>query len=233
MNDNLKDFSVLENKLGYEFSDKSLLKNALTHSSYASEHKMGYTANNERLEFMGDAYLDAVVAAEFFRIMENSHEGTLSKLRAEVVCEASLADAAKKISLGDYLYLGKGENLSGGRSKPSILSDAFEAVLGAVYLDGGYEKCRDITLMLLGDKIELAAKGKLNRDFKTALQEKIQENNNNSHIEYRTIGEEGPDHNKIFTVEVLLDGKVLGSGRGSSKSRAEQAAAENALKKGV
>lgn len=233
MSNRIKDLSDLESKIGYEFKDKDLLKTALTHSSFASEHRMGYTANNERLEFMGDAYLDAVIAAEFFEIMKSAHEGSLSKLRAEVVCEASLSDAAEKIGIGDYLYLGKGEDACGGRSKPSILSDAVEAVIGAVYLDGGYERCRDITLRLLGDKIELAAAGRLSRDFKSALQEKIQKNINNPQIEYRTAGEEGPDHNKTFTVEVMLDGVILGRGRGSSKSRAEQAAAEDAMKKGL
>lgn len=229
----MRDSADLERTLGYTFKDKNLLKTALTHSSYASERKLGYTGNNERLEFIGDAYLDAIVGTRLFEIMGEAHEGSLSRFRADVVCEASLADVAVTIELGDYLYLGKGENSSGGRSKASILSDALEAVLGAVFLDGGYELCRDMTLKLLGDKIEMAASGKLSRDFKTKLQEKIQEKDTNAGISYRILREEGPDHNKLFTMEVSLNGRVLGTGTGSSKARAEQAAAEDALAKGV
>lgn len=229
----MKDSAELERRLGYEFKNKELLKTALTHSSYASEHKLTYESNNERLEFIGDAYVDAVVGTRLFEIMDKAHEGNLSKHRAEVVCEASLADAAEIISLGDYLFLGRGEDACGGRNKPSILSDAFEALLGAIFLDGGYEAVKEASLMLLEDKIELAASGNLSRDFKSKLQEKIQEKDTNAGIEYKTVNEAGPDHDKTFTVEVSLNGRMLGKGTGSSKARAEQKAAEDALNKGL
>ena len=225
--------ATLEKRIGYEFKDKELLKNALTHSSYASENKLGYPANNERLEFLGDAYVDAVVGMRLFEILKDAHEGSLSRYRADVVCEASLSDAARSINLGDYLYLGRGEDTSGGRDKPSILADAFEALLGAIILDSGYDICKEVILNLLGDKIEQAATGNLSRDFKTKLQEKVQEKNSNSAIAYKVTDEKGPDHNKTFTVSVSINGEVLGTGQGSSKARAEQAAAEDALTKGV
>lgn len=229
----MTDTALLENRIGYAFKDKDLLKNALTHSSYASENKLGYTANNERLEFIGDAYVDAVVGMRLFDILEDSHEGVLSKYRADVVCEASLSDAAKSINLGEFLFLGKGEDSSGGRNKPSILADAFEALLGAIIIDGGYDACKVVIIRLLDEKIKQAATGSLSRDFKTKLQERVQENNSNSVLTYKVMDEEGPDHNKTFTVSVSINGVVCGTGTGSSKARAEQAAAENALSKGV
>lgn len=218
---------------GYRFRNEKLVKTALTHSSYASEHKLGYERNNERLEFIGDAYVDAVVGAELFRIMDKAHEGILSRYRADVVCEDSLADAALQMQLGDFLYLGNGEESSGGRSKASILADAFEALIGAIILDGGYEAGRSVILNLLGDRIELASEGKLNKDFKTRLQEILQEHDHNVKISYRIIDQTGPDHSKTFTVRVEANGRILGAGSGRSKSRAEQAAAEDALSKGV
>ena len=229
----MRDSSELEKILGYEFKDKALLKTALTHSSYASEHKLTYAQNNERLEFIGDAYVDAVVGTELFEIMTEAHEGTLSKYRADVVCEASLGDAAKRIELGDFLYMGCGEDRNGGRTKPSILSDAFEALIGAILLDGGYDICKEVVLKLLTDKIALASEGRLSRDFKTKLQEKVQDKDKQSGISYKVLEEKGPDHNKTFTVSVSINGRVAGIGTGSSKARAEQAAAEEALGKGV
>ena len=229
----MRDSSELEKILGYEFKDKTLLKTALTHSSYASEHKLTYAQNNERLEFIGDAYVDAVVGTELFEIMTEAHEGTLSKYRADVVCEASLGDAAKRIELGDFLYMGCGEDRNGGRTKPSILSDAFEALIGAILLDGGYDICKEVVLKLLTDKIALASEGRLSRDFKTKLQEKVQDKDKQSGISYKVLEEKGPDHNKTFTVSVSINGRVAGIGTGSSKARAEQAAAEEALGKGV
>ena len=229
----MSDSTALEKRIGYEFKNKDLLKNALTHSSFASENKLGYSANNERLEFIGDAYVDAVVGMRLFEILRDAHEGSLSRFRADVVCEASLSDAARLINLGDYLLLGRGEDASGGRDKPSILADAFEALLGAIIIDGSYDDCKAVIIRLLEDKIEQAATGALSRDFKTKLQEKVQENNKNSAISYKVTDEEGPDHNKVFTVSVIINGEVLGTGRGSSKARAEQAAAEDALTKGV
>ena len=218
--------------IGYSFKDKELLRTALTHSSYASEHRMGYERNNERLEFIGDAFVDAVVGARLFEIMEDAREGALSRCRADAVCEDSLAAAASEIGLGDYLYLGKGEDSSGGRCKASVLSDAFEALMGAIMIDGGYDACRDAILRLLGERIILASEGRLNRDFKTRLQEILQDRDSNVRIEYVVSGQSGPDHSKTFTIDVKVNGRVLGSGSGSSKARAEQAAAGDALAKG-
>lgn len=219
--------------IGYRFKDEQLVRTALTHSSFASEQKLGYEKNNERLEFIGDAYVDAVVGAELFTMLKTAHEGTLSRYRADVVCEDSLADTASEMGLGDFLYLGKGEDASGGRSKASILADAFEALVGAVIIDGGFEAGRSMVLRLLGDRIRLASRGELSRDFKTRLQEKLQDRDHNVCIVYRTIDQTGPDHSKIFTIQVEANDVVLGTGTGRSKARAEQAAACDALSKGA
>lgn len=227
------DFEKLYKVTGYRFRNEKLLKTALTHSSYASEQKLGYERNNERLEFIGDAYVDAVVGAELFDIMGTAHEGMLSRCRADVVCEDSLAKAAADMGLGEFLYLGRGEESSGGRAKASILADAFEALVGAIILDGGFEEGKKVILRLLGESIKLGAEGKLNKDFKTRLQEKLQETDHNVRIEYRMVAESGPDHNKTFTIEVLINGKTAGTGTGQSKAKAEQAAAGDALSKGV
>ena len=188
--------------------------------------------NNERLEFIGDAFVDAVVGTELFSLMKDAHEGMLSRCRADVVCEDTLADAASDMGLGAYLYLGRGEEANGGRRKPSILADAFEALMGAIILDGGYEACRDVILRLLGDRIVLASEGKLNKDYKTKLQEILQEIDKNVKIAYEITDQSGPDHSKTFTMQVTMNGRVLGTGSGRSKARAEQAAAEDALTKG-
>ncbi|MBE6018813.1 MAG: ribonuclease III [Clostridiales bacterium] len=218
---------------GYRFRNEKLLKNALTHSSYASEQKLSYEHNNERLEFIGDAFVDAAVGEELFRIMGTAHEGVLSRCRADVVCEDSLAEAAASMGLGEFLYLGRGEEASGGRGKTSILADAFEALIGAIILDGGYEAGKSVILKILGNRIRLGAEGKLNKDFKTRLQEKLQEKDHGVRIEYRKTAESGPDHSKTFTIELLVNGKTAGTGTGPSKAKAEQAAAEDALSKGV
>ena len=228
-----KDVTDLLTRIGYEFKDQSILTNALTHSSYSSEHRMEYASNNERLEFIGDAYVDAAVGAELFRIMKDAPEGVLSKNRADVVREESLADAAREIGLGDYIYMGKGEESTGGRSKNSILADTFEAMIGAVIIDGGYDAGNRVILSLLGSKIELAVAGKLRQDYKTMLQEKLQEKSRDMRIRYMTVSESGPDHDKTFTVEVMIGNKTLGRGKGKSKSKAEQEAARQALSKGI
>ena len=228
-----KDVTDLLTRIGYEFKDQSLLTNALTHSSYSSEHRMEYASNTERLEFIGDAYVDAAVGAELFRIMKDAPEGVLSKNRADVVREESLADAAREIGLGDYIYMGKGEESTGGRSKNSILADTFEAMIGAVIIDGGYDAGNRVILSLLGSKIELAVAGKLRQDYKTMLQEKLQEKSRDMRIRYMTVSESGPDHDKTFTVEVMIGNKTLGRGKGKSKSKAEQEAARQALSKGI
>ena len=222
----------LENRIVYSFKNKELLKTALTHSSYASEHNMSYEKNNERLEFIGDGYLDAIVGNRLFEIMKDSHEGTLSRDRADVVREESLADIARLIELGDYLMLGKGEESSGGRNKNSILADAMEAVLGAIIIDGGFETGKRIVLELFADKIDLAVKGKLNKDYKSRLQEKLQEKYRTIKIKYVLTSTSGPDHDKTFNVDVVVGNKVLGSGSGKSKAKAEQDAASNVLTKG-
>ena len=228
----MKDINELLKKIGYEFHDRSILTNALTHSSYSSEHKMDYASNNERLEFIGDAYVDAAVGAELFRIMESAPEGVLSKNRADVVREESLADAAREIDLGDYIYMGRGEESTGGRNKDSILADAFEALIGAIIIDGGYDAGKRVILYLLNEKIGLAVAGKLRQDYKTMLQEKLQEKNHDVRIKYNTVSESGPDHNKTFNVEVMAGTRVLGSGSGKSKAKAEQDAARDALMNG-
>ncbi|MBR2541107.1 MAG: ribonuclease III [Mogibacterium sp.] len=229
----MKEVSELLKVIGYEFKDEELLKNALTHSSYSSEHKLSYSENNERLEFIGDAFVDAAIGAELFTIMKDAPEGALSKNRADVVREESLADVARSINLGDYIYLGKGEEATGGRHKDSILADTFEALIGAIILDGGYEEGRRVILSLLRHKIELAVEGKLRQDYKTILQEKLQEKDHNFRMKYNIVSESGPDHNKTFTIEVIVNSEVLGRGTGKSKSKAEQAAARDALSKGV
>lgn len=229
----MNNYDELYRIIDYRFNDEDLLKKALTHSSYAAECKIGYENNNERLEFIGDAYVDAVVGMRLFEIMGKAHEGTLSRRRADVVREETLADTAVNMGLGDFILLGKGEETSGGRSKPSILSDAFEALMGAIFIDGGYEEVKRVILRLLGDKIEAAAEGKLSNDYKTKLQEFLQSKDHKVKIEYKVVDESGPDHMKEFTVAAIANGVALGIGSGASKSKAEQAAAENALSKGV
>lgn len=228
----MADLKQLEENIAYEFRDKDLLINALTHSSYASEHGLDYSANNERLEFIGDGYLDAIIGTKLFEIMDKAHEGILSKKRADVVREGSLAAIARKISLGDHIRLGKGENAGGGRNKDSVLADAMEALIGATILDGGFDRGRDLVLRLFDDTVRLAVEGKLYSDYKSRLQEILQDKYKNINISYSVIGESGPDHDKTFSVSVLVNGKVLGSGTGKSKAKAEQAAAADVLSKG-
>lgn len=229
----MNNYEELYKTIDYRFSNEGLLKKALTHSSYAAEHKLGYEMNNERLEFIGDAYVDAVVGMKLFEMMDKAHEGVLSRRRAEVVCESTLAEVASDMKLGDFIILGKGEASNGGSEKPSILSDAFEALMGAVFIDGGYDAVKDVVLRLLDKKIRLAAEGKLNSDHKTRLQEYLQDKDHNVKIEYRVIDQSGPDHRKQFTVAAYANDVALGTGTGASKAKAEQAAAENALSKGV
>lgn len=228
----MNNLQELENRIGYHFRDKNLLLNALTHSSFSSEHGLEYCMNNERLEFIGDGFLDAIVGTELYKLMPKAHEGVLSKNRAEVVCEESLAEAARKLGLGDVIQLGRGEFLNGGRDKDSILADAIEAVIGASIIDGGYEAGKTIVLGLFKEKIGLAVQGKLNSDYKSKLQEILQDKYKSIKINYVLVHEEGPDHDKVFNVDVVVNGRILGSGSGKSKSKAEQAAAENVLSKG-
>ena len=217
---------VLQEKLGYSFQDISLLEHALTHSSFANESRGRYTSN-ERLEFLGDSVLGMVVADHLYRTFPDMPEGELTRTRAALVCEESLVEVAQELDLGDYLRLGKGEELSGGRHRSSIQADAVEAVLAAVYLDGGIGSARKIIHRYVLSKTEKPAG---HRDYKTALQELIQRESGHT-LTYRLTGEEGPDHAKIFWVEVCLNGEAVGSGKGHSKKEAEQMAAKAAIER--
>ncbi len=217
---------TLEEKLGYHFRDPSLLENALTHSSYANEHHMGSIHSNERLEFLGDSVLGMVTADSLYHTFPNLPEGELTRLRANLVCEGSLAMVARQLDLGSYLKLGKGEAGGGGGQRPSIIADAVEAVLAAVYLDGGISQARRIVQRFILSNIDQVQEA--SRDHKTYLQELVQRKSGQS-LSYRLIGESGPDHNKAFTMEVLLNGVGVGSGSGRSKKEAEQMAAKAAI----
>ena len=217
----------LEEKLGYVFRDKTLLQHALTHSSYANEHRGAGLTSNERLEFLGDSVLGMVVADHLYRIHPDMPEGELTRTRAALVCEGSLYEVARRLDLGGYLRLGKGEDAGGGRSRPSILADAVESVLAAVYLDGGIDRARRLIRALILDReVEKA----VDRDYKTALQELVQRENGQV-LAYRAVGERGPDHAKIFIMEVELNGKNVGVGEGRTKKEAEQMAAKAALER--
>ena len=217
---------TLEAKLGYRFRDRSLLENALTHSSYANENK-SQLGSNERLEFLGDSILGMVTADFLYAEHPDLPEGDLTRTRAALVREESLVEVADAWDLGAYLRLGHGEETGGGRERPSIRADAVEAVLAAVYLDGGLDKCRDIIRRFILDKEK--EKG-ASRDYKTTLQELVQREAGQV-LNYRLTGESGPDHAKTFTVEVSLNGKAVGRGSGHSKKEAEQMAAKAAVEK--
>ncbi len=221
----MENIEAFEKVIGYSFKDKELIKTALTHSSYANENKR--RRNNERLEFLGDSVLGFVTAEYLFNEYKARPEGELTKLRAAVVCEKSLFKFAEKISLGKFIYMGKGEENTGGRNRPSIVSDAFEAVIAAMYLDGGIEVVKDYILSFISEAVKREAGF---RDNKTLFQEIIQRNKG-SVISYEEIGETGPDHEKIFRFVVKVNGEVVGTGEGRSKKEAEQAAAGNALEK--
>lgn len=219
-------YGELEQGLGYSFRDKKLLENALTHSSFANEHRDGRTSN-ERLEFLGDSILGYVVAQRLYHDYPEKPEGDLTRLRADLVCERNLAKAAGTIRLGEFLYLGHGEDHGGGRYRDSIVSDAMESVIAAACLDGGFEAAKGIIERLILSDIPKGRPG--NFDYKTLFQELIQRQKDQI-ISYELVGEDGPDHDKVFTVHVLVNGKVVGAGIGRSKKKAEQAAAEQATK---
>ena len=219
---------TLEEKIGYAFRDRTLLENALTHSSYANEHRDKGMPSNERLEFLGDSILGLVVADHLYRNRPDLPEGDLTRIRAALVCEGSLVEVAKSLDLGSYLKLGRGEESGGGRKRPSIQADAVEAMLAAVYLDGGIGQARKlIHNLILNQEREKIANG---RDFKTALQELVQRESGQV-LSYRLVGDSGPDHAKCFSMEVLLNGQPIGAGEGRSKKEAEQAAAKAAVGK--
>lgn len=216
----------LETALGYKFQNITLLQNALTHSSYANERWRDSLASNERLEFLGDSILGMITAEYLYRTFPKRPEGELTRIRADLVCETTLAKIANQLQVGSYLLLGKGEEQGGGRSRPSILADAMESILAAAYLDGGFPAARQLVhRFLLAD---VPAEHLRNVDYKTLLQELVQQQRNQVLL-YTLTGESGPDHAKEFQIEVTLNGTVVGAGSGSSKKRAEQNAAHQAI----
>ncbi|MDD2956045.1 MAG: ribonuclease III [Oscillospiraceae bacterium] len=216
----------LEQVIGYRFQQEKYLRNALTHSSYANEVKKNLQSN-ERQEFLGDAVLSIIVSDYLFRHYSHLPEGELTKLRASLVCEKALCQFARQISLGSYLMLGRGEENTGGRERSSILADAFEALIAAIYLDGGMEPAGEFVMGFVKDVIEDHGKVTF-QDYKTMLQEIIQQNPE-EHVSYALVEETGPDHDKRFVVEVRLNSNVIGRGEGRSKKNAEQMAAKEAL----
>lgn len=225
----MKDSRVhLMNLLGLEWQDEQLLAVALTHSSYTYENRQSGSENNQRLEFLGDAVLELAISDYLFRQNPGRSEGDLTKLRAAVVCEPSLARVAGALELGQCLNMGKGEERSGGRKRPSILADAFEAVLGAIYLDQGLERAAEIAVRQMQPIIDDVMEGRLERDYKTELQELVQQFSGET-VQYIIIREDGPDHHKTFTAGVLHQGRMSGKGTGHSKKDAEQQAAKEAL----
>ncbi len=219
--------SKFEDTINYTFKNKSYILEALTHSSYSNENK-NYKFN-ERLEFLGDSVLSIVISDYLFKKENELPEGELTKLRANIVCEESLSEVALEINLGNFLLLGKGEEATGGRERISILADALEAVIAAIYLDGGIEEARKFIFKYMQKIIQDSIKGKIFRDYKTYLQEVLQ-SKGEQNIWYKLIDEKGPDHNKRFVMEVGINDSVLGVGEGKSKKDAEQVAAKNALK---
>ena len=215
----------LEETLGYTFRDPALLDNARTHSSYANENRSKGSQSNERLEFLGDSVLGMVTADYLYRTHPDLPEGDLTRTRAALVCEESLVEVARAWDLGKYLKLGRGESAGGGRSRPSIQADAVEAVLAAVYLDGGIGSARKIIQRYI---LDAEAERSKNRDYKTALQELVQRESGQV-LQYHLVGSSGPDHAKVFSVEVTLNGAAVGQGRGHSKKEAEQNAARAAI----
>jgi ribonuclease-3 len=222
--DTVKDISL---KLGIKWKNIELLSNALTHSSYTFEGK-GRPANNQRLEFLGDAVLELVVSEFLYNSFPLYAEGELTKLRAAIVCEPSLARVSRKLGLGRSLFMGRGEERSGGRDRPSILADAFESVLGAVYLDQGLARAGKFALSHLEEVVADVLQGRVDRDYKTELQETLQKRYN-SPVSYTILKEDGPPHNRLFTAGVIFLGRQMGTGAGHSKKEAEQQAARDAL----
>ena len=218
---------TLENRLNYKLNDKNLIKNALTHSSYANEIRNGITSN-ERLEFLGDSILSLIVSEHIYTRFPDMPEGELTRLRASLVCEKALCGFSREIGLGEHLLLGRGEDKGGGRERDSILADAFEAVLAAVFLDGGMENAKKHVMNFVLREINCNNDENDFKDYKTLLQEIIQRNPE-EYVTYILTDEKGPDHDKLFTVEVRLNSNTIGTGSGKSKKRAEQMAAKQAL----
>ncbi|MBP3593338.1 MAG: ribonuclease III [Lachnospiraceae bacterium] len=224
---NRKRLNEFQQNIGYQFKQEALLRQALTHSSYAHEKNLKELMDNERLEFLGDAVLEVVSSEFLFKNHPEMNEGQMTKLRASLVCEQSLATCARELELGKFLLLGNGEDLTGGRERDSILSDAWEALIGAMYLDGGFTSAKEFILKYVLTDIEHK---KLFYDSKTMLQELIQ-NKYKQSLHYVLLSEEGPDHNKIFTVQAYMDDTPLLTGKGRTKKAAEQNAAYQSLLK--
>lgn len=222
-----KNLTKLEQNIKYTFKDKKLLQNALTHTSYAYEHGI---QSNEKLEFLGDSILEFVSSEYMYNKYTNLKEGEMTKVRATVVCEKSLYKIATMHNFSDYLYLGKSELMTGGKKRPAILADSVEAVIAAMFLDGGLEPAKKFIIENLKDEIEIATKHVGEKDYKTVLQEELQKNGDVK-IEYKIIKETGPDHDKTFEAQVSLNGKKLATGVGKSKKEAEMQAAKKALEK--
>ena len=218
-------FRELEEKIGYHFQDQGLLRHAMCHSSYANERNMGRLKSNERLEFLGDAVLELITSEFLYKSFPQMPEGEATKTRASIVCEQSLAFCARSIGLGAYILLGRGELASGGRERPSITSDAFEALIGAVYLDGGFTSAKEFVRRFVLDDLKHK---QLFFDSKTILQERIQAHCKEA-LHYELVREEGPDHQKVFVVRAMLGERVIGEGQGRTKKAAEQEAAYHAL----
>ena len=221
----MDNISLICEKIGYRFKNPDLLRNALTHSSYANEHGC---CDNERLEFLGDSVLSVIISDKLFGVYKSINEGLLSKMRACLVCEQSLELIARKISLGDLIYLGKGEERTGGRKRASVISDAFEALIAAIYLDSGLDVARQWVLGLMDEEIKKVGNDKYFGDFKTQLQEFLQ-SKGKPRAEYTVLSETGKEHMKEFAVAATLMGKEIGRGTGGSKKEAEQKAAQAAV----
>ncbi|WP_246169810.1 ribonuclease III [Alkalibaculum sporogenes] len=219
-------FNNIETVLNYKFNNPAILKNALTHSSFVNEKSK--MLNNERLEFLGDAVLELVVSSYLYKNHAYSSEGELTKLRAKIVCTESLAMVSNVLNLGSYILLGKGEENTGGRNRKSILANSFEAIIGAIYIDSSIEQAEKFILSKMDQNMKDAIKGRLIFDYKTKIQELIQQNSSNI-IEYTVESEQGPEHDKLFNINLHLNGEIIGTGCGSSKKEAEQRAAYNGL----
>lgn len=224
-----KKINNLQKSIRYNFKEIDLLYTALSHPSYAHENNLPHYKSNQRLEFLGDAVLGLTVSEMIYNEYPNFPEGHMTKVRANVVRESTLARIARDVSLGEFLYLGKGEESTGGRQRTSILADALEALIGAIYIDGGIEKAKLFVKNYFNTEIKETIQKQSYRDFKSTLQELIQRDNKEK-LFYEVIGESGPDHDKNFTVQVKFCNKILGKGTGKSKKEAEQAAAKSALK---
>ncbi|MEA4888275.1 MAG: ribonuclease III [Clostridiaceae bacterium] len=226
---NLENLAGLQQQVGYFFHDLHFIYQALTHSTYAYEHRQNHLQDNERLEFLGDAVLDLVISDALFRQVECYAEGFMTKTRALVVCENTLAQIAQALNLGQLLLLGRGETLTGGGDKPSNLANAMEAVFGAIYLDGGYEAAYQTIYRLLEEPLNQARSGGLVYDYKSRLLELVQSTRGASTVHFQILEESGPVHERVFSAGVFLDDQMIASGSGCSKKDAEQQAAKTAL----